>query len=102
MNREKSYTKVLNVSKEAYITEEQKQQTETPVAAPSSDGTDDIFTELASYIPDDDINGQWGLRWGYTNGVIDKPFLEEMLLVRRDQFLQGLVSPDMPKSSKRG
>lgn len=60
-----------------------------------------ILTELESYVPDDDINGLYGIRWQYEQGVIDKPLLEELRQNRQIQSLEHRVSPDMPKSSKR-
>ncbi len=55
---------------------------------------DDIFEELSSYVPDDDLNGPHGIVWGYDEGLMTDEYLEDLVRVRRTQFLEGFVTPD--------
>lgn len=54
-----------------------------------------LLTELCNYMPELMVNGPFGVRWGYREGILDLAYLNELTKVRRLQFLHGQISPDM-------
>lgn len=61
----------------------------------NAEAAQQIFEEIRTYVPAQQVDGPYGIRWQYEHEILTLNYLEELLRVRRVQFLEGRIRPDM-------
>ncbi len=58
-----------------------------------------VFEEIKNYVPESDVEGDYGLRYMWDTGMLQIDYLQNLLTVRRFQFMKGESSPNSKAAS---